>query len=45
MSAAEGQQVTAMTVATLNSVHSDQLFDQFWEVVTKKADKLGVNEP
>lgn len=45
MSAAEGQQVTAMTVATLNSVRSDERFDQFWEVVTKKADKLGVNEP
>ena len=44
-SAAEGQQVTAMMVATLNSVHSDEWFDQFWEVVIKKVDKLGVNEP
>ena len=44
MSAAEGQQVTAMKVATLNSVCSDERFEQFWEVVTKKADKLGVNE-
>ena len=45
MSAAEGQHVTAMTVATLNSVRSDEQFDQFWEADTKEADKLGVHEP
>ena len=45
MSAAEGQQVTAMTVATLNSMRSDDQFDHFWDLAILKAGKLGVNEP
>ena len=32
MSAAGGQQVTAMTVATLNSMCSDNQFDRFWDL-------------
>ena len=45
MSAAEGQQVTAMTVTTLNSLSSDDQFDRFWDLAILKAGKLGVNEP
>ena len=45
MSAAEGQQVTAMTVATLNSMCSDDQFDLFWDLAILKAEKLGISEP
>ena len=45
MSAAEGQQVASMTVATFNSIRSDGQFDLFWDLVILKANKLGVNEP
>ena len=45
MSAAEGQQVTAMTVATLNSMRSGDQFDLFWDLAILKAEKLGVSEP
>ncbi len=45
MLTAEGQEVAAMTVATLNSIRSDERFDQFWEVVVMKAEALGVDEP
>ena len=45
MSAAEGQEVAAMTVATLNSFRSDERFDQFWTMVMMKAEALGVKEP
>ena len=44
-SAAEDQHVTAMTVATLNSMHSDDQFNLFWDVVVLKAEQLGVDEP
>ena len=36
-----GQQVTSMTVATLNSMRSDDQFD----LVNLKAEKVGVSEP
>ena len=45
MSAAEGQQITVMTVATLNSMCSDDQFEIFWDLVTHKAEELGVSEP
>ena len=45
MSAAEGQHITAMTVATLNSMRSDDQFDLFWDLVVLKAEELGVDEP
>ena len=45
MSAAEGQQVTAMTVATLNSMCSDDRFDLFWDLAISMAEKLGVSGP
>ena len=45
MSAAEGQQIAAMTVATLNSMRSDDQFDHFWDQTLLKAQELSVNEP
>ena len=45
MSAAEGQQVTLMTVATLNSICSDEQFDLFWDLAILRAEELGINEP
>ena len=37
MSAAEGQKAAAITVTILKSIRNDASFDQFWEVVCKKA--------
>ena len=45
MSAAEGQHITAMTVATLNSMRSDDQFNLFWDLVVLKAEELSVDEP
>ena len=45
MSAAEGQQITAMTVATLNSMRSDDRFDLFWDLAILNAEELGISEP
>ena len=45
MSAAEGQEVTSMTVATLNSLRSDDHFDLYGDVVILKAEELSVSEP
>lgn len=45
MSAAEGQKVAAMTVSALQSIRSDDMFDLFWELVSKKATELDVDEP
>ena len=42
LSAAEGQQVAIMTIATLTSLRSDTSFDLFWDIM---ALKLNVNEP
>jgi len=33
LSAAEGQSVAALTVTTLQSIHTDEMFDLFWEKV------------
>ena len=44
MPAAEGQQVAAMTVSTLESVRSDESSDLFWEKVIHKATALKVNK-
>ena len=38
MSAAEGQQITAMIVFTLNSMRSDDQFDFFWDLAILKAE-------
>ena len=45
MSAAEGQKIAAMTVGTLQSIRSDDKFELFWEVVSKSATGLDVEEP
>ena len=45
MSAAEGQAVAAMTVKTLRSMRTDEQFQMFWNVTTKKADLCHVDQP
>ena len=45
MSAAEGQQVALMTIATLNSICNYGQFDLFWDLAILKAKELGVGEP
>ena len=45
MSAAEGQKVTLMTVATLTFMRSDEQFDHFWDMVILKAEELDISEP
>ena len=42
MSAAEGQKVVAMTVATLQSICSDDDFDLFWKRITEEKE---IDEP
>ena len=36
MSAAEGQKVAKMTVATLKSIRNDESYDNFWKRLLKK---------
>ena len=45
MSASEGQSVSAMTVATLKLMRSDEQFDMFWALVTARAKELDIGEP
>ena len=45
MSAAKGQNIAAMTITTLKSIHNDASFDHLWEVVCKKVGLLGANDP
>ena len=45
LSAAEGQQVAMMTIATLTSLRSDISFDLFWDKINIMASQLKVNEP
>ena len=45
LSAAEGQSVAALTVTTLQSVHTDEMFNLFWEKVQKECEKIDVEEP
>ena len=45
LSAAEGQQVATMTVATLQSLRSDDQYNLFWTNVIQKSEQLGVDEP
>ena len=45
MSAAEGQQVASMTVATMISIRSDEHFNNFWHLVLHKAEERGISEP
>ena len=45
MSAAEGQDITAMTVTTLKSLHNNASFDLYWKKTTAAATNLDINEP
>ena len=45
MSAAEGQDVTAMTVSTLKSLRNDASFDLFWQKITSSAEHLDIDKP
>ena len=45
LSAAEGQQSANLTVKTLQSIRTDQMFDLFWEKATMSADKLSLDPP
>ena len=45
LSAAEGQQVAMMTIATLTSLRSDISLDLFWDKINIMASQLKVNEP
>ena len=45
LSAAEAQQITSMTVATLKSMRSDDQYDRFWDLANLKSEELGVNDP
>ena len=45
MSAAAGQEVTKMTVKTLQSLQNDECFDLYWAKVTSAADSMEVDEP
>ena len=45
MSAAEGQEVTAMTITTLKSLRNNASFDLYWKKTIAAASNLDVNEP
>ena len=44
LSAAEGQSVAALTVTTLQLIHTDEMLDLFWAKVQKECEKIGVEE-
>jgi len=45
LSAIEGQRVAGLVKATLQSMRSTDQFDLFWKVLTRKAEKLNIDEP
>jgi hypothetical protein len=45
MSAAEGQKIARMTLSTMQSIRSDEMFALFWSSVKKRASDLNINEP
>ncbi len=45
LSAAEGQYIAQMAVATLKSVRNEESFDLFWQKVNSRASQLDVGEP
>ena len=47
ISAAEGQEVAALTISTLQSIRSDSMFDLFWEKVQRlrEADGVDIDPP
>lgn len=44
-SAAEGREIARMTVQTLKSIRSGELFDLFWSKVSSTVESLDVEEP
>ena len=45
LSAAEGQKIASMAVATLKSLRTDDNYDLFWEQAVQKAEQLEVVSP
>ena len=45
ISAAEGQECASLTLRTLQSLRSDDMFDLFWKKVTAAAEKLNLEPP
>ena len=45
LSAAEGQKIAMMTVQTMESLRTDEMYDLFWDKVTQRASSLGVDDP
>ena len=45
LTAAEGQKLAKLTVATLQSIRNDEMYDLFWLKCTKLAEKLHLEEP
>ena len=45
ISAAEGQECASLTLRTLQSIRSDDMFDLFWKKVTTAAEKLNLEPP
>ncbi len=45
MSAVEAQEISSMTVKTLQTMRSDEQFDLFWANVNKKTAALEIPEP
>lgn len=45
MSAAAGQDIADMTVRTLQSIRSDEIFLLFWKIISHQASDLDIDEP
>ena len=45
MSAAEGQDITALTITTLKFLHNNDSFDLYWKKTTVAATNLDIDEP
>ena len=45
MSAAEGQDLTALTISTLKSLRNNDSFDLYWKRRTVAATNVDINEP
>ena len=45
LTASEGQELAKLTVATLHSLRTDEMYDLFWQKVTKMANDLEVDPP
>ncbi len=43
--AAEGQHMVRMTISTLQSIRSEEMFKLFWQKTVKRADELDIGQP